>query len=284
MSSGENIRVAVVTGANKGIGLAVVKELCKQFTGVVYLTARDEGRGKAAVAELESAGLHPRFFQLDLDDEASIIRLRDHLQQQYGGLDILVNNAAIAYKNDSAASVIEQAENTLRVNFTETLSVCNLLFPLLRPGARVVNVSSSCGLATKIPNLEIRKKFTNPNLTVEELVATVQQFIESVRAGTHQKEGWGNSMYVVSKVALSALTRLQHKAFLNDPRPDIVINHIHPGYVDTDMTSHRGPLTPEQGAVSSVYAALLPPGTTSPRGDFIWFDKKILDWETGIDV
>jgi len=174
-------------------------------------------------------------------------------------------------------------ENTIKVNFTSNLKVCDLLFPLLRPHARVVNVSSSLGLASHIPNVDIRKKFIDHSLTVEQLVQIVQQFIESVRKGTNKDEGWGNSMYVVSKVALSALTRIQHRAFLQDPRPDIVINHVHPGYVDTDMTNHNGPLTIEEGAVSSVYAALLPPGTTKPRGDFIWQDKRIMDWETSTE-
>lgn len=65
--------------------------------------------------------------------------------------------------------------------------------------------------------------------------------------GDHEQKGWPNSAYVVSKVGVSALTRIQHQQFLNDPREDIVINHVHPGYVNTDMTSHKGPLTIEEG-------------------------------------
>lgn len=91
--------VALVTGSNKGIGLAIVWELCRQFSGDVVLTARDVVRGQAAVKQLEAEGLSPRFHQLDIDDLQSIRVLRDFLCKEYGGLDVLVNNAAIAPKS-----------------------------------------------------------------------------------------------------------------------------------------------------------------------------------------
>ena len=76
-----------------------MRALCKQLdNGIVYLTARDEGRGKTAVEELKKENLNPRFHQLDINDQGSITRLRDHLVKEHGGLDILVNNAAIAFK------------------------------------------------------------------------------------------------------------------------------------------------------------------------------------------
>lgn len=93
-------RVAVVTGSNKGIGLAIVRALCKQFSGDVYLTARDSERGKAAVTQLSEEGLKPLFHQLDINDLESIQTLRDFLKEKYGGLDVLVNNAGIAFKGN----------------------------------------------------------------------------------------------------------------------------------------------------------------------------------------
>lgn len=87
-----------VTGGNKGIGFAIVKGLCKQFDGIVYLTAREVTRGLNAVKQLEEQGLTPKFHQLDVTDENSISTFRNYLKQTYGGLDILVNNAAIAFK------------------------------------------------------------------------------------------------------------------------------------------------------------------------------------------
>lgn len=92
-------RVALVTGANKGIGFAIVRALCRQFQGDVVLTARDEPRGRAAVQQLQAEGLSPLFHQLDIDDRQSIRALRDFLRKEYGGLDVLVNNAGIAFKS-----------------------------------------------------------------------------------------------------------------------------------------------------------------------------------------
>uniref|UniRef100_A0A0B7AQJ4 Uncharacterized protein n=1 Tax=Arion vulgaris TaxID=1028688 RepID=A0A0B7AQJ4_9EUPU len=91
-------KVAVVTGSNKGIGFAIVRALCKQYDGDVFLTSRDEGRGKAAVKELEKEGLHPKYFLLDINNRKNVEELRDFLQKNYNGLDVLINNAGIAFR------------------------------------------------------------------------------------------------------------------------------------------------------------------------------------------
>lgn len=82
---------------------------------------------------------------MDIDNLDSIAKFRDFIKSTHGGLDVLVNNAAMAYKGNAKEPFSEQAENTCRVNFFSTMNCCNELFPLLRPHARVVNVSSSAG-------------------------------------------------------------------------------------------------------------------------------------------
>ncbi|XP_047004628.1 carbonyl reductase [NADPH] 1-like [Schistocerca americana] len=275
------MKVAVVTGGNKGIGFAIARGLCEKFDGTVYLTARDETRGLKAIEELKKNGLNPKFHQLDIDNLESIQRFRDYIKEKYGGLDVLVNNAAIAYKNAATEPFGEQAENTVRVNYFGVLETCKALFPLLRPRARVVNLSSSAGHLLRIPGENLRKKFVDPNLTEEQLSELMKEFVESAKKNTHSEEGWGNSAYVVSKVGVTALTFIQQRKFDCDERPDLVVNAVHPGYVDTDMTSHKGPLTIEEGAVAPLHCALLPPGVKSPRGKYIWCDKKEVDWISG---
>ncbi|KAG0426600.1 hypothetical protein HPB47_026304, partial [Ixodes persulcatus] len=267
-----------VTGGNKGIGFCIVKFLCQKFDGDVYLTARDEKRGNAAVAELNKMLLHPKFHQLDIDDLESIRKFRDHLKQNYEGLDVLVNNAGIAYKHNSTAPFAEQAEVTVKTNFFSTLSVCKELFPLLRPHARVVNVSSMCGMLKVIPGQELRDKFNNPNITLEELVELMKKFVQDSKDGVNVENGWGRSAYNISKVGVTVLSFIQQREFDKDSRSDLVINAVHPGYVDTDMTSHKGPLTPDQGADAPTYLALLPPNVKSPRGEFVWNDRKVVPW------
>ena len=87
---------------------------------------------------------------------------------------------------------------------------------------------------------------------------------------------------MASKVLVSAVTPIQQREFDKQrPGQDIVVNSVHPGYVDTDMTSHKGPLTIDEGAVAPVWAALLPPNVESPRGGYIWRDTTVVDWING---
>ncbi|KAG0723539.1 Carbonyl reductase [NADPH] 1 [Chionoecetes opilio] len=138
----------------------------------------------------------------------------------------------------------EQAENTIRINFSGTLAVCHALFPLLRPHARVCHVSSSAGHLSEITGdepaaAELRAKLAAETLTEEELCGLMENFVTTAKDGTFRQAGWPGSTYVVSKVGVSALTGIQQRALDSDPRPDLVVNSCHPGYVDTDMTSHK---------------------------------------------
>jgi len=276
-------KVAVVTGSNKGIGFGIVRALCKGFDGTVYLTARDESRGKDAVAELAKEGLSPKFHQLDIESLESIEKLGTYLKSNYGGLDVLVNNAAIAYKNNACEPFGEQAENTISINYFKTLDVCHELFPILKSGARVVHISSCEGHLHKIPatpeGLKLRQQFISPDLTEEKLGELMNAFVSAAKDGTHKSKGWPNSTYQVSKVGVSALTRIQQRNLdENRSGEDIVVNCVHPGWVDTDMSSHKGVLTIDQGAAAASWLALLPPKVSTPRGGYVWHDKTIVDW------
>ena len=154
-------RVAVITGANKGIGFEIVKSLCSRID-VVVLTSRNaehERGGLEAVSALNDKNLYPKYHVLDILDKESILKLRDYMSSTFGGLDILVNNAGIAYDATSSESFGVQAKRTLMTNYLGTKMVCDVLFPILRPGARVVNVSSSMGW---LGHLVTENDFTTP--------------------------------------------------------------------------------------------------------------------------
>ncbi|GAB6030541.1 Carbonyl reductase [NADPH] 3 [Chamberlinius hualienensis] len=273
-------RVAIVTGSNKGIGFAAVKGLCTKFDGDVFLTSRDETRGLAAQQELQKLGLSPKFHQLDIDDVKSVERLRDFIKKTYGGLDVLINNAAIAFKNNATEPFADQARITIATNYLSHLKVCEILFPILRPHARVVNVSSMLGqLSVGIKGEELKKKFLDENLTVGGLTALVKQFVDDTKNGVHLDKGWGNSAYSSSKVGLTALTRIHQREFNNDPREDIIVTAPEPGYVDTDMSSHKGSLTPDQGAEPLIFCALLPHGANEFKGAYVSQKKEILKFQ-----
>jgi len=280
--------VAIVTGSNKGIGFGIVRALCKKFSGDVFLTARDEARGKAAVESLLKEGLNPKFHILDIGNEETVVKLRDFMKEHYGGIDVLVNNAGIAFKQAATEPFGEQATVTLATNYWANKRACEILFPVLNPGARVVNMSSSAGYlghlgargGDKAKAAILKQRLSADDLTVEELDGFMRNFVEAANAGNHDQHGWPNSTYVVSKIGWSALSRIQQREMEKDPRKDVVINHVHPGYVDTDMTSHKGVLTIDRGAESGVFASLLPPGT-DVKGAYIWHDCQIVDWVNG---
>ena len=142
-------------------------------------------RGEAAVDELKKLGLRPLYHQLDIDDESSVIKLRNYLKITYGGLDVLVNNAAIAFKPTASETFGEQATLTLHTNFFNTLRASDILFTILKPHARIVNVSSSAGHLSHVNGdepaaTELRKKLSSDDLTSEQLCRLIQGFIELV--------------------------------------------------------------------------------------------------------
>ncbi|NXU12608.1 CBR1 reductase, partial [Pardalotus punctatus] len=274
-----SVQVAVVTGSNKGIGLAIVRALCKQFQGDVYLTARDPGRGQAAVAQLQDEGLRPLFHQLDIDDLQSIRALRDFLKEKYGGLDVLVNNAGIAFKVNDTTPFAIQAEVTLKTNFFGTKNVCTELLPLIKPYGRVVNVSSMVSSsALGRCSQELQKKFRSDTITEDELVQLMNKFVEDTKNNVHEKEGWPNTAYGVSKIGVTVLSRIQAR-LLNEKRKGdhILLNACCPGWVRTDMAGPQATKSPDEGAETPVYLALLPSNADAPHGQFV-SNKTVKTW------
>ncbi|NXA62781.1 CBR1 reductase, partial [Mohoua ochrocephala] len=274
-----NVQVAVVTGSNKGIGLAIVRALCKQFPGDVYLTSRDPSNGQAAVAQLQQEGLRPLFHQLDIDDLQSIRALRDFLKEKYGGLNVLVNNAGIAFKVNDTTPFATQAEVTLKTNFFGTKNVCTELLPLMKPYGRVVNVSSMVSSsALGKCSQELQQKFRSDTITEDELVQLMNKFVEDTKKNVHQKEGWPNTAYGVSKIGVTVLSRIQAR-LLNEQRKGdhILLNACCPGWVRTDMAGPNATKSPDEGAETPVYLALLPSNADAPHGQFV-SEKTVKPW------
>ena len=269
MSAGK--RVAVVTGGNKGIGLAIVARLCREFDGDVYLTARDASLGRAAVARLEAEGLRPRFHQLDILSTDSIAVLKQHLVEHHGGLDVLVNNAGVAYKHGSDVPFLEQAAATMRTNFTATLEVSKALLPIVRDHGRVVNVSAEGRVGRLSEGLQ--ERIADRSLTEAGLVALMEEFIRDVREGQHRERGWPGNAYDVSKAGRTVMSRM-HARDLSG-RTDVLVNSCCPGHTRTDMAGPKAPRSPEEAAETPCFLALLPAG--SPSGEF-WKDKALGNW------
>jgi NAD(P)-dependent dehydrogenase (short-subunit alcohol dehydrogenase family) len=246
------IRTALVTGANRGLGL----ETCRQLAGRgfrVLLTSRSQ-EGEAVAAELAAHGLSVEHRRLDVVDPASIAALGDELRREGVRLDALVNNAGISMRGFDA----EVATRTLDANFFGALRVTDALVPLVSDGGCIVMVSSGLGeLSCLAPPL--RDKFSDPRLTRDGLLNLVRSFIDDVAQGKHSKSGWPSSAYAVSKVAMNALVRILAPELAGRR---IQVNAVSPGWVRTDMGGRGAPLGVEEGAASIVWAAVLEDGPT----------------------
>ena len=175
----------------------------------------------------------------------------------------------MAYKGKSTAPYAEQAENTIKVNFTGTLNV----------RGRVVHISSGAGVLSRVSSQVLRNEFSRGDLEESELVKIVAQFVKDTKAGNHAEKGWPtNSAYGVSKLALNVLTCIQARENKYEKSRDVLINCCSPGWCKTDMTGDMAPKSAEDGAETPVYLALLPPGLEQPHGKFIR-DKKEESWK-----
>ena len=271
-------RVALVTGANKGIGFHIAQGLCRQLGkgSAVVVCSRDAARGEALVAELDTGGATAHLLQLDLTDQASVDAAAARLRSEFpSGLDIVVNNAGFAFKAAATEPFGQQARATLDVNYYGTLRVCEALFPLVKEGGRVVNVGSMAGgLSSWQP--EMATRFLAPDLTVAQLSPLLETFVVAAAAGNNQASGWPNSAYGVSKAAVHALTRI-HAAELRSR--GISCNAMCPGWCKSDMAGwERPPKTAEEGADTAIFLAMLPAGD-APSGKF--FSDRSLRRERG---
>lgn len=211
--------IALVTGANRGIGLEVCRQLARQGMHVL-LGSRDLAKGLSAAAPFKRQGLNIEAVALDVADPESIVKARDAIQAQFNRLDVLVNNAAINY--DTWEGVLNADMNTVRETIeTNTLGawqMCQAFVPLLRQSVRgrIVNVSSE--------------------------------------AGSLEQMGSGTPAYNLSKVGLNAVTRMLASALRGDR---ILVNAVCPGWVATDMGGVGGRPV-EEGAASVLWAVNLP--------------------------
>lgn len=264
-------KVAVVTGANKGLGYSIVKKLCEKYSGKVYLTSRDERRGGKACEELKKLGFNPSFHQLDVSDKESVNNFVKHIREQNEEVEILINNAGILFLKDAPEPKTFQAEQTVFVNFTALVDFTEAILPFVKNGGRIVNITSSSGHLCRIPSEELRRKFQSETLTLEELKTLVNSYVEDVKQDQEIKE-WGDSPYVVSKVAVNAYTFMLHRRLA--PK-GITVNCVHPGYVMSDMTRGGGSITPDDAADVPVRLALTPWGA----GLYVWHNGTVVPWD-----
>jgi NAD(P)-dependent dehydrogenase (short-subunit alcohol dehydrogenase family) len=245
MAEHSNKKIALVTGANNGIGYETAWSLASQGI-TVLIGARDEQRGEEAAAKLRAEGLDAQFLRLDINDQTTHKAARSFIEDNFGRLDILINNAAIALDMNQKPSEVDMQtiRKTFDTNFFGVISLTQALLPLIRKSdaGRIVNVSSGLGSLTQ--NSDPGWEFYPVKLLA----------------------------YNSSKTALNAFTvMLAHE--LKDTA--IKVNSADPGFTATDMNNHRGHKTVEQGASVIIQLATLPAGGAT--GSY-FDDRGVLPW------
>lgn len=238
-------RVALVTGANRGIGYAISRRLGEQ-NHTVILGTRDSNKGATACSRLQAERLDVHFELLDVTEKKSIKTVIESIQAQFGRLDILINNAGIMIDGELDAQNVdlETIQKTLQTNAMGPLLLCQHCIPLMKAGGygRIVNMASTLGSLTEMADPK------------------------SGYAGVR------TPAYRLSKAALNCVTTLIAKEVRN---ANILINSACPGWVRTDMGGTQAPLTPEQGADTPVWLATLPDG--GPTGGF-YRQRTMIPW------
>ncbi|WP_036497061.1 SDR family NAD(P)-dependent oxidoreductase [Nocardia aobensis] len=227
--------IALVTGANKGIGYEIAAGL-GALGWRIGVGARDAQRRDTAVEKLRAAGIDAFGVPLDVTDDASVAAAADLIADHAGGLDVLVNNAAITGGMPQTPTSVDAAtvREAVETNVIGVIRVTNTMLPMLRRSAapRIVNMSSSVG-----------------SLTLQTTPGT--------------DTGPISAAYAASKTFLNAVT-IQYVKELADT--DILINAGCPGFTATDLNGFRGVRTPQQGAAIAIHLATLP--DDGPTGGF----------------
>lgn len=234
-------KLAIITDGYVEHGYSIVESLCqtRRFDGDVYLTSPFVGRGMAAVQRLNAQGLTVKFHELNIKYQFSINKLRDFVKKNYDGINLLVNYAAIPLCTSSNSQYPDVVMDVALANYRRLRKVCDTLFPLLLPGARVVNVSRRfTGNPEGYPMVSLnhvenlRLQFSSPTLTVDELDALVPQFLDRRKVADYRRDHTSvGGAYAGYKVAVSALSNvLQRQLEADARRRDIVVDTIHPGF------------------------------------------------------
>ena len=214
-----HIKVALVTGANRGLGFEACQQLARLGFAVV-LTAREQEKGEASAQKLRDEDLDVRFHPLDVTNEESIKRLAEFIEKEFGRLDALINNAGI-FISEGSGNLMDDAldifRRTIETNTFGPLNIIQKLVPLMQGEGRVVNLSSGMGQLTDMGN--------------------------------------GSAAYRISKTALNAVTRLAANAIHGS---NVKVNSACPGWVRTDMGGSGAPRSLEQGVETVIWLATLP--------------------------
>jgi len=275
-------KIIVVTGANTGLGFALVRHLCRQYgeSAIVYLTARHEGRGMEAVRQLQLEGLNPAFHRLDVADAQSVAAFARFVDQTHHGVDVVLSNAAARISRE--LSPADQVGNFIQTNNHGTYHMLRSFGPLLKTDARCVVVASSFGTLRRL-NPALHSRFDVERMALEDIERTMDDYVDDVCNQRAAERGWPDWINIPSKIGQVASMKIFAREMAQAAKArGILINAVCPGLVDTeasrpwfaDMSSAQ---SPEEAAIDVAWLATLPPGTDAPYGELIQH-RAVIPW------
>jgi NAD(P)-dependent dehydrogenase (short-subunit alcohol dehydrogenase family) len=274
-------KVAVVTGANQGLGFALVEGLARQLEpgDVVYLTGRDAGRVAAARERLTGVRADVRGRVMDVRDSGAIDALAGEIRTTHGGVDIVFSNHY--HRVLPADSPAELIGVYVDINNLGTTRVLRAFAPILRDGSRLLVVASALGSLRQLPP-GLHARFDTDELTLDELDATMLAWRDAVVDRRAADEGWPDFINIPSKVGQVAASRvLARGRRALDQQHDTLVAAVCPGMIDTgasrpwfDMADAQ---TPAEAAVALLQLALSPVADQRFYGELVQFGK-VLPW------
>jgi carbonyl reductase 1 len=253
-------RVGLVTGANQGLGQAVVAGLARTWggRGTVYLTGRDRQRVDAAAAALARDGLHVVPEVCDVRDDEAVHRLARRIADRHGGVDFVDSNATSAIS--PGVPYADQVDDLINTNNLGTTRMIRSFGPLLRRGGRLVVTASDFGTLAGLP-AHLRSRFDTETLSLNDLDRTMRDYADAVRSGAAAEQGWPEWINIPSKIGQVAAVRIYARYQREQAVPEgRLVVAVCPGLVDTrasrpwftDMSQAQ---SPSQAAVDIVKLA-----------------------------
>jgi len=288
----------VVTGASRGIGYSIGRELAVRMPGAhLYLTTRQGGNVQALEANLRkdigSPSDNVKFRMMDLKDKRSIVKFADVVRKKHNRLDILVNNAAVFHKPPASVHQAcetlplysKEVEEIIRTNYFGLKTITEYFIPYLAPNSRIVNISSHLAMLNQEDpaSAKLLTSFSDPDLTMSMLDSLVSSYMSSIKEGSWSSSGWPDCGYSVSKVAVNTFTRLlQAQLATSHPKLGVSVNAVCPGTRHSKMRLEEEDTISAQDSADMIsYLATMRlegvgdcsvPHSDLPKGEWLWHD------------